>query len=524
MSNRLVKGQLAFPRNNGDEEGQDEQLEQEERHVYSILDINRGRIGINGPATSSPSNIASTGNPRNPGNPGNPANIGDARALGSNSSGTPSPIANPLLAVSSRSTWLPILENSNQLVLYNPTSHALTITQSSLPPVPVSFPRSRSNTNTNMNTKTNTSSAVVPTRKMLRSQSYREERSGSHPHGHDLDDLDGLDDLDLALNVGHAQNRNNLTASDATREVSLCPMCTRPLPPGFGLGRMRSPHAHAHTHAHAHSHGHGHGHGLETSSFGGRQGISRRVPNYFQLLEEANFEAQSRPASPPLDHFPNFPLSATLSALPSGPPDPSESESQQHYHYPLSHLSSDFPIIESIDPSLESLASTSTSSSTSISISTSTPHHGHGHGHIPVQVHTQAKPDVLSRVRAKLQVAAGIGGGGTNSADNGTALGGSGSGSGTGITNDDSVPGTPKRRFGENSMAQGYFAAFFREEKRLGMGANGSVHLCQVRLPSLINRSCYHSLRTRLVQHLSFIRHSITALFTDPAPTDRHWP
>jgi hypothetical protein len=29
-------------------------------------------------------------------------------------------------------------------------------------------------------------------------------------------------------------------------------------------------------------------------------------------------------------------------------------------------------------------------------------------------------------------------------------------------------------------MAEGYFKAFFQEEYRLGMGANGSVYLCQV--------------------------------------------
>jgi hypothetical protein len=29
-------------------------------------------------------------------------------------------------------------------------------------------------------------------------------------------------------------------------------------------------------------------------------------------------------------------------------------------------------------------------------------------------------------------------------------------------------------------MAEGYFKAFFKEEYRLGMGANGSVYLCQV--------------------------------------------
>ena len=38
--------------------------------------------------------------------------------------------------------------------------------------------------------------------------------------------------------------------------------------------------------------------------------------------------------------------------------------------------------------------------------------------------------------------------------------------------------------FTPDSMAEGYFKAFFQEEARLGMGANGSVFLCQVqRIP-----------------------------------------
>lgn len=35
--------------------------------------------------------------------------------------------------------------------------------------------------------------------------------------------------------------------------------------------------------------------------------------------------------------------------------------------------------------------------------------------------------------------------------------------------------------FRAESMAEGYFKSFFQEECRLGMGANGSVFLCQVR-------------------------------------------
>ena len=39
--------------------------------------------------------------------------------------------------------------------------------------------------------------------------------------------------------------------------------------------------------------------------------------------------------------------------------------------------------------------------------------------------------------------------------------------------------------FGPESMAEGYFTAFFKEEYRLGMGANGSVFLCQVSLATI---------------------------------------
>lgn len=430
--------QYSFPKNE-DNNGEHEEREGDEKG--NIRDMFGTRPGPGGPATSSTSDAGNTGN----------TGIGRIPILSS-----PIPAVNPLLEASSRSSWLPILENSNQLVLYNPTSHALTITPSSLPPVPISFPRSN----------VNTSSAMVPTRKMLRSQSHPEESLRNHGH-----------DLDLALGVGHTQNHGpgHLTTSDATREVVLCPMCTRPLPPGFGIGRMRPP-------GHGHGHGNGSGiglglglaHGLESSSsFGGRHGFSRRAPNYFQLLEEANFEAQSRPASPPLPAI--SPLSPDVPTIES---------------------------IESIDPSLESLASFASTSTT-----TSVLRHGHGHGH--GQERTQIKPDALGRIRNRLQVADG------STVKGGGNLGGGGvsmdsrprAGTGTGaeaeaeveeggataptIVDNDSVPGTPKPRFGANSMAQGYFAAFFREEKRLGMGANGSVYLCQVG-SRLANHSLFH--------------------------------
>ncbi|KAG6844145.1 hypothetical protein H0H87_009488 [Tephrocybe sp. NHM501043] len=46
------------------------------------------------------------------------------------------------------------------------------------------------------------------------------------------------------------------------------------------------------------------------------------------------------------------------------------------------------------------------------------------------------------------------------------------------------TPVTPERSsaFPAEKMAEGYFKAFFQEEMKLGMGANGSVFLCQSRL------------------------------------------
>lgn len=37
--------------------------------------------------------------------------------------------------------------------------------------------------------------------------------------------------------------------------------------------------------------------------------------------------------------------------------------------------------------------------------------------------------------------------------------------------------------FSPEALADGYFKAFFTEEQKLGMGANGSVYLCQVHQP-----------------------------------------
>ena len=60
----------------------------------------------------------------------------------------------------------------------------------------------------------------------------------------------------------------------------------------------------------------------------------------------------------------------------------------------------------------------------------------------------------------------------------------SGSGSRSNGTREAGTEGAGRSsQFEPRSMAEGYFHAFFKEEFRLGMGANGSVFLCQVSLP-----------------------------------------
>lgn len=54
------------------------------------------------------------------------------------------------------------------------------------------------------------------------------------------------------------------------------------------------------------------------------------------------------------------------------------------------------------------------------------------------------------------------------------------SGDGAGIQEEEDG-NAPSGVFSSGVMAEGYFEAFFKEEYRLGMGANGSVFLCQVR-------------------------------------------
>ena len=256
-------------------------------------------------------------------------------------------------ALAPPSTWLPILESSNQLVLYNPTSHALTIAPSSLPP----------------SQQRRSPAALL---------AQREED--------EYDESIRLDDSSFALQqrssspeVSLAHHGHNITGP-GPEGIAMCPFCAQPLPPTFpaaGGELMDNRH-------------------VVGASGGGV--ISRRAPNYFQFLE-ANFVTQRRPQL----------LSKTLGAA-------GLRSSDDNNHHALSPPSP----------------------------AASTP----------------STPGVAERLRAGPRVV-------TKGTRGGEDMG-------------DSIPGTPQARFSRDSMAQGYFAAFFREEKRLGMGANGSVHLCQV--------------------------------------------
>ncbi|KAI0319145.1 kinase-like domain-containing protein [Amylostereum chailletii] len=60
-----------------------------------------------------------------------------------------------------------------------------------------------------------------------------------------------------------------------------------------------------------------------------------------------------------------------------------------------------------------------------------------------------------------------------------SSLSGSDDGSLSGTSHDDENGSERSSAFGRDTMAAGYFKAFFKEEARLGMGASGSVYLCQ---------------------------------------------
>lgn len=57
------------------------------------------------------------------------------------------------------------------------------------------------------------------------------------------------------------------------------------------------------------------------------------------------------------------------------------------------------------------------------------------------------------------------------------------------VTSRPSSPSLEDRPLGSDANAEGYYEAFFKEEHKLGMGANGSVFLCQV---------CFALLRSQL--------------------------
>ncbi|PVG01469.1 kinase-like protein [Serendipita vermifera] len=265
-------------------------------------------------------------------------------------------------ALATRSSWLPILESSHQLVLYNPISHALTIAPTLRPPIPVS----RNGL-------------------LVRSSSREPEEAGfvddRQQRGLVKREIPGAPQRGYGGTLGISPERAgkvSLAAAAAaaaahTQGVSACPWCSRP----FNLEG-----------------------GSNLSSEHQRRGMGeeflRRAPNYFQLLE-ASFEAQSRPSSPPLIQ----PIASSVSIDIQSPRETT------------------YPFVET------PLASPGNQSQFKIE-----------------------ERDASTSRTDKRQF-------------------------------EESMPGTPRRRFGDDSMAQGYFAAFFKEERRLGMGANGTVYLCQ---------------------------------------------
>jgi hypothetical protein len=152
----------------------------------------------------------------------------------------------PVSVLTTRSSWLPILESSHQLVLYNPISHALTIAPPMRPPIPVS-----------------------------RNGSLVAGQSG--PEGGTFVDNGQQRGLVKRESPGAPQRGFSSTLGMSPERggkgMSACPWCSRP----FNLEENPPDHQR-------------HGTGEE---------FLRRAPNYFQLLE-ASFEAQSRPSSPPL--------------------------------------------------------------------------------------------------------------------------------------------------------------------------------------------------------------------------------
>lgn len=151
------------------------------------------------------------------------------------------PAPSPSMALSTRSSWLPILESANnQLVLYNSTSHALTITPSSL----------------------------LPVRRMQ--YDHLSSHSGTPT------------DTQLAPAGTRTRTLNNsrMTDNEASPVEKACPWCSRPYS-SDSANHINDLHS------------------AQYQSQYARDGFSRRAPNYFKLLEQANHEIQSRPPSPP---------------------------------------------------------------------------------------------------------------------------------------------------------------------------------------------------------------------------------
>ena len=70
---------------------------------------------------------------------------------------------------------------------------------------------------------------------------------------------------------------------------------------------------------------------------------------------------------------------------------------------------------------------------------------------------------------------------------------------GTNRRNNTTMPDDANNAFPADKMAEGYFKTFFQEEYKLGMGANGSVFLCQVYIyiisARFLNVADYHRLQ-----------------------------
>ena len=63
-------------------------------------------------------------------------------------------------------------------------------------------------------------------------------------------------------------------------------------------------------------------------------------------------------------------------------------------------------------------------------------------------------------------------------------------GEGTRRRNSGTIPDDSNNAFPADKMAEGYFKTFFQEEYKLGMGANGSVFLCQVYIYIHVHNRC----------------------------------